>query len=93
MKIDKLKLSKTGKFIKHFRVRVDNREDDIKFSYVVKKLLRKEPLELKFKDHKLSGNKKGFRECHIKPDLLLVYQILENEIRLIDIGTHSQLFK
>jgi mRNA interferase YafQ len=52
------------------------------------------PLPLGYKDHALKGDLKEFRECHIKGDLLLVYQIREKELVLVlvDIGTHSYLF-
>lgn len=47
------------------------------------------------KPHKLIGNYKGCWECHISPDLLLIWQQEEqvNEITLIRVGTHSDLFK
>ncbi|EOB3231727.1 type II toxin-antitoxin system YafQ family toxin [Campylobacter upsaliensis] len=41
---------------------------------IVDKLADDEPLEPKYKDHALKGNYIGFRECHIKPDLLLIYR-------------------
>ena len=46
-----------------------------------------------YKDHQLRGELQQFRECHIKGDLLLVYQVRENELLLVlmDIGTHSRL--
>ncbi len=44
-------------------------------------------------DHDLTGNWKGYRECHIKPDLLLIYRKPNNEIlRLVRLGSHSELF-
>lgn len=48
----------------------------------------------KYKDHKLSGDYKDFRECHITPDWLLIYQINDNELilYLTRTGTHSDLF-
>ena len=62
--------------------------------YVVNKLADKQPLEPKYKDHLLVGNYGGFRECHITPDWLLVYQIQESELILFlsRTGTHSDLF-
>ena len=38
------------------------------------------PLPQKYKDHQLTGNLNDFRECHIEPDWLLMYQIFENEL-------------
>ena len=52
-------------------------------------------LEEKYKDHKLTGNFKDLRECHIKPDLLLIYQINNDilELALVQVGNHNSLFK
>ena len=51
-------------------------------------------LEEKFRDHELRGKYKGFRECHIAPDWLLIYMKEEDilVLTLIDTGTHSDLF-
>ncbi len=51
--------------------------------------------ERKHFDHALAGDYIGYRECHIKPDLLLIYKIEKNILVLIlaDIGSHSNLFK
>ena len=52
------------------------------------------PLDEKYQDHKLIGNYKGCRECHITPDWLLIYEIAEDELilYLTRTGTHSKLF-
>lgn len=49
-------------------------------------------LDAKYKDHELSGNWSSFRECHIKPDLLLIYKAIDPELQLARIGSHSELF-
>lgn len=61
---------------------------------VVNKLANRETLDEKYKDHELTGDLKGLRECHITPDWLLVYQIIEKELVLYlsRTGTHSDLF-
>ena len=46
----------------------------------------------KNKDHALSGNYSGYRECYIEPDWLLIYKQEENELLLYRTGTHSDLF-
>lgn len=58
---------------------------------IIEKLCDGEPLPEKNKDHPLSGNWIGHRECHITPDWLLVYRICENTLilSLIRTGTHS----
>jgi mRNA interferase YafQ len=51
------------------------------------------PLAKRHHDHGLSGNWKGHRECHMKPDLLLIYKLPdEKTLRFVRIGSHSELF-
>ncbi|HMO77824.1 MAG TPA: type II toxin-antitoxin system YafQ family toxin [Candidatus Paceibacterota bacterium] len=66
-----------------------------KYNKVIDLLLAGEPLPQAYKDHALTGNFKGFRECHIQNDLLLMYQKHEDilVLLLINIGSHSKLFK
>ena len=61
---------------------------------VVNNLAMQKTLEEKYKDHELACEFKGFRECHITPDWLLIYQIIDNELVLYlsRTGTHSDLF-
>lgn len=57
-------------------------------------LAKGELLSEKYRDHALFGRYKGLRECHIKPDLLLIYKIDKGELLLllVRLGSHSQLF-
>ena len=61
---------------------------------VIDRLAAGETLAPKYRDHQLTGDYGGFRECHIAPDWLLVYQIMEKELLLLlsRTGTHSDLF-
>lgn len=60
---------------------------------VLYKLLNDDPLPEKYRDHSLIGDWDGYRECHVKPDLLLIYKISdENTLRLARFGSHSELF-
>ena len=62
---------------------------------LVDKLRQGKQLEDKYCNHSLSGKFKGFYECHIKPDWLLIY-LIENDIltlTLVDTGSHSDIFK
>ena len=61
----------------------------------VRMIANKMPLPQKFRDHALTGSYKGFRECHIEPDWLLVYAVEKNvlTLTLFRTGTHSDLFK
>ena len=62
--------------------------------FVLDTLQKQETLPLKYKDHALVGNYKGFRECHIEPDWLLIYTISNEKLILTAArtGSHSDLF-
>jgi mRNA interferase YafQ len=62
---------------------------------VLQTLLEKKPLTEKHRDHGLVGNYTGFRECHVLPDWLLIYQVDRETLLLVAsrTGTHSDLFK
>ena len=61
---------------------------------VVNKLAKGDKLPAKNKDHNLSHEFKGFKECHIEPDWLLIYKIEDKNLILLlfRTGTHSDLF-
>ena len=66
------------------------------FAAIVAALANDQPLAGKKRDHALAGDWKNHRECHIKPDLLLIYQKLDTAegsfLRLTRLGSHSELF-
>jgi mRNA interferase YafQ len=63
------------------------------FYNIIRNLQNKIPLDVKYKDHPLSGKYNNFRDCHIKPDLVLIYRIKDNELILERMNSHSELFK
>jgi len=65
-----------------------------KLTGTLAKLAAGQPLPPQYRDHQLKGNMKEFRECHIEPDWLLIYQIFEDKLILSasGTGTHSDLF-
>jgi len=66
---------------------------DLKSIFEVISILEMEVvLDAKYRDHELSGSWCSFRECHIKPDLLLIYKSNASELQLARLGTHSDLF-
>lgn len=75
--------------------KIKNAKDKAELKLVLDTLLAEKILDKKYKDHALSGNYKNYRECHVKPDLLLVYKIVKSELVLyaVHIGSHSDLFK
>jgi mRNA interferase YafQ len=81
-------------FKKDFK-RIKKRGYDIsRLEKIVELLANEVPLPEQFKDHNLSGNYNGFRECNIAPDWLLIYQVNNNELVLVlsRTGSHSDLF-
>lgn len=89
-----LQLVTTSKFRKDYK-RIKKRGYDLTLlEKVLDTLLRQETLDQKHKDHALTGNYIGFRECHIQSDWLLIYAISESELILTAsrTGTHSDLF-
>ena len=75
--------------------RIKKRGYDIsRLEKIVELLANEVPLPEQFKDHNLSGNYNGFRECNIAPDWLLIYQVNNNELVLVlsRTGSHSDLF-
>lgn len=62
--------------------------------HVISQLANGEPLPTAYNDHQLVGNYKGYRECHIEPDWLLIYKISDHlqVLRLYRTGTHSDLY-
>lgn len=71
-----------------------SQKDKELFAEVSLKLSNDEILEPKYKDHALKGEYADFRECHLKPDLLLIYQKQQDKLILycLNIGSHSELF-
>ena len=61
---------------------------------VIKRLAQRKPLAPKYRDHDLGGNFRGFRECHIRPDWLLIYRIDGEDLILFlnRTGSHADLF-
>ncbi|MGN8406803.1 type II toxin-antitoxin system RelE/ParE family toxin [Helicobacter pylori] len=87
-----LKLNLKKSFQKDFDKLLLNGFDDSVLNEVILTLRKKEPLDPQFKDHALKGKWKPFRECHIKPDVLLVYLVKDDELILLRLGSHSELF-
>lgn len=63
------------------------------FEATVLLLAEDKPLPECYRDHALSGEWKGYRECHLKPDLLLIYNVENPQmLRIVRLGSHSELF-
>lgn len=62
------------------------------FEEVLKILLSGKKLPSKYRDHNLFNNFKRYRECHIKPDVLLLYHVDDHKLYLYRIASHSEIF-
>ena len=92
----KYKTQSSAKFRKHLILAEKRRKGSAaKVLEAVEILARGEHLPERYHDHALTGNYVGHRECHIMPDLLLIYRIYEYILifELVDIGSHSDVFK
>lgn len=63
-----------------------------KLQSVVNILVHRLPLQAKHRDHPLSGEWDGYRDCHIEPDWILIYHSTASELILERTGTHADLF-
>ena len=84
----------SNRFKRDLKLLVKRKVDIGLLDEVVKMLANRQPLPPKYKDHSLTGNYSGFRECHIQPDWLLIYRIDEDGLYLFlsRTGSHSDLF-
>ena len=89
-----LTIKRTTQFKKDFKRIVKQGVDIQPLIEVIDKLSKEESLDEKFCDHALKGEWNGFRECHIKPDWLLIYLVDKGELilTLSRTGSHSDLF-
>lgn len=91
-----LRLMYTNPFKKDFKkqkIKMDF-DDFNEFFEIIGKLRKNETLPIKYADHPLTGDFKDCRDCHIKPDLLLIYKVnlKENILTLIRFNSHSEIF-
>ena len=87
-----LPIRPTSRFKKDLKKAVSQGRDLQKVQAELETLAIPEPLSPEFRDHKLKGKWRDFRECHIEPDWLLIYTISDFELRPVRLGTHSDLF-
>ena len=83
----------TNQFKKDYKLMIKQGKDISLLDNVIEKLQKGEKLDNKYRDHALTGTYRGFRECHIQPDWLLIY-FIENKIMTLTAvrtGSHSEL--
>lgn len=84
----------TNQFKKDVKLAKKQGKDLEKLYTVIENLAQGNVLEVKYRDHSLSGNYNNCRECHIEPDWLLIYEIIDDVLVLMlnRTGSHSELF-
>jgi mRNA interferase YafQ len=87
-------IKRTNEFKKNLKSLIKSKYNISALDEVVDILASGKPLPAKNRDHNLSGNWIGHRECHVAPDWLLVYKIDNNQLilTLVRTGTHSNIF-
>ncbi|HET6566540.1 MAG TPA: type II toxin-antitoxin system YafQ family toxin [Rhodothermales bacterium] len=88
-----LAIRRTTQFKKDVKLARKRGRDIGKLKEVLERLVLGESLEVKYRDHALTGDLEGTRDCHIEPDWLLIYQLTPDELILIRTGTHADLFR
>ena len=85
----------TGQFRKDIKLAKKQNRDLEKMYETVGRLAEGEKLDLRYRDHELSGKLTGTRECHIEGDWLLIYEVIEEKSALVldRLGTHSELLR
>lgn len=94
MRKTKLTVKTTAAFKKDYKLAVKRGLKTERLDVVIEMLAMGKPLPPEYRDHELSNNWKGHRECHIQPDWLLIYRI-EDAVLVLTLartGTHSDLF-
>jgi len=91
---DLLELKKTSQFRKDLKRVVKRRLNIDLLDEIIQTLRERKPLDTKYRDHALTGDYAGFRECHVQPDWLLIYMVDGKNLILTAsrTGTHSDLF-
>lgn len=88
-----MKLFRTKTFKKDYQKLQMTDSQYAKYIKYLSLLLDEKELPIEARNHELIGNYSGFKEFHIGGDLLVVYCVEDNIIRLTRVGTHSQIFK
>ena len=83
----------TTQFKKDYKRMQRQKKDLQKLRLVIQTLANAQTLDIHYHDHPLSGNWRGYRDCHLEPDWVLIYKVEEDVLTLARMGSHSELFK
>ena len=88
-------IEQTGRFRRDYKSQAKGQLGQVlraEFVAVVRALAEERPLDLRHRDHALTGEWKDHRDCHVRPDLVLIYRKIGTDVlQLVRIGSHAQL--
>jgi len=87
-----LRVRPTSRFKKDLKKLEKQSKPLLKLRDIINYLSKQEVLAQRHHDHALTGNYEGCRECHVTPDWLLIYEIVEPHVILVRTGSYSELF-
>lgn len=82
----------TSQFKKDLKLVQRRGRNVVKLKEAIGTLARGESLDARYRDHALMGQFAGTRECHLQPDWLLIYRIIDEDLILVRTGSHADLF-
>ena len=87
-------IKKSSAFKKDYKKLQHSQRIVKELKHVIGELAQGNKLQSKYYDHALQGKYKWLRDCHIAPDIILIYEYIDNQLilSLIRIGSHSKLF-
>jgi mRNA interferase YafQ len=90
-----LKITRSSRFKKDYKSAKKQKKNLKILIDTIQKLVNQESIPPSFRDHKLTGRLRDYRELHLQPDWLLIYRIDKdnNELLLVRLGSHSELYK
>ncbi|MCK4275200.1 MAG: type II toxin-antitoxin system YafQ family toxin [Phycisphaerae bacterium] len=88
-----MKILRTNQFRKDYKRAKKQKKNLSLLKDVIRALVSGQELAARYTDHPLTGAMKRYRELHIRPDWLLIYEIREGELSLLRLGSHSELFR
>lgn len=90
----KYRIEVTRQYLRDLKLARRRNLDESKLNAIILKLSNGDSLPAKNRDHALTGDYRGYRECHISPDWLLIYSLSDvlKVVKLVRTGSHSDLF-
>jgi mRNA interferase YafQ len=87
-----IELGRTGQFKKDYKLALKRGKKLEALPEIVEALSRGDSPATKYRPHRLSGDWSGYWECHLEPDYLMIYTVSVDEVMLVRLGTHADLF-